>query len=43
MESEQEYWTNVLQRIISVVKLLAQQSLAFRHQINSMNIIMEIF
>lgn len=30
MESEQEYWTNVLQRIISVVKMLAQQSLAFR-------------
>jgi len=29
MESEQEYWTNVLQRIISVVKILAQQSLAF--------------
>lgn len=30
MESEQEYWTNVLQRIISVVKMLAQQSLVFR-------------
>lgn len=44
MESEQEYWTNILQRIISVVKFFAQRSLAFGdHQINSMSIIMEIF
>lgn len=30
IESEQEYWTYVLQRIISVIKIFVQQSLAFR-------------